>query len=284
MSPLEFRARKRVNVIAVTGGKGGVGKSTISLNLAAACAALGREVLLLDGDLGLANIDVMLGLVPRHTLADVVEGGVALEDILMPVRPGLRVVPGASGIVSMAALGGHEHLGLVRAFSALTGQYDVLIVDTAAGISPGTLQLVQAAQHVLVVVCDEPASITDAYASIKALRNEFGIRRFRIVTNMTRRDGAGERLFATLNKVSARFLDVVLEHSADLREDELLRRAIRRQRLVIEEFPDAVSSIGLRNLAARCLDWPLPHGPRGNIEFFVERSLKKPPLRLQVVR
>lgn len=284
MLPLEFRARKRVNVVAVTGGKGGVGKSVLSLNLAAACAALGREVLLLDGDLGLANLDVMLGIVPRFTVADVIEGAASLGEVVLPVRPGLRIVPGASGIVSMAALGGYEHLGLVRAFSDLTEQYDLMIVDTAAGIAPGTLQLVQAAQHVLVVVCDEPASVTDAYASIKALRSEFGIRRFRIATNMTRREGAGERLFSTLNKVAARFLDVVLEHAIDVREDDLLRRAVRRQRLVIEEFPDSASAVALRNLASRCLDWPLPQGPRGNIEFFVERNLKRVPARLQVVR
>lgn len=284
MSSFESRSRRRVNVIAVTGGKGGVGKSTLSLNLGAACASLGREVLLLDGDLGLANLDVMLGLVPRYTLADVVDGNATLNDVLMSVRPGLRVVPGASGIVSMAALGGNEHLGIVRAFSGLDDSCDLLIVDSAAGISPGTLQLIQAAQHVLVVVCDEPASVTDAYASIKALRNEFGIRRFKIATNMTRREGAGDRLFNTLNKVAARFLDVVLEHVIDIRDDELLRRAIRRQQLVVEQFPDAVSAVALRQLASRCLDWPVPQGPRGNIEFFVERSLARAAVRLQVVQ
>lgn len=284
MPSLEFLRRKPVNVIAVTGGKGGVGKSVLTLNLAAACAALGRETLVLDGDLGLANLDVMLGVMPRHTLADVVDGELPLSDILIEVRPKLRIVPGASGIVSMAALGGKEHLGLVRAFGDVTAQCEVMFVDTAAGIAPGTLQLIQAAQHVIVVVCDEPASVTDAYASIKALRKEFDIRHFKIVTNMTRRPDAGDRLFSTLHRVASRFLDVVLEHAVDVREDELLRRAIRRQRLVVEDYPHASSSIALRALAARCLDWPLPSGPRGNIEFFVERTLKRAPPQLQVVR
>jgi flagellar biosynthesis protein FlhG len=144
------------------------------------------------------------------------------------------------------------------------------------------LQLTQAAQHVLVVVCDEPASVTDAYAVIKILSREHGLRHFRIVTNMTREALGGARLFSTLERVTSRFLDVVLEHSADVPDDALLRRAIREQRPVVEAFPGAPSSVAIKRLARDLAAWSAPEG-RGNIGFFAERAVRPAP-RLQVVR
>src|ERR1044072_2832675 len=158
-----------VRVIAVTGGKGGVGKTCVSVNLATGLAAAGRRVVLLDGDLGLANADVFLGLSPRYTLAHVLSGERTLDEVVIPAPQGFLVVPAASGAADKANMGEGEHLGLVQAFSTLAARVDVLIVDTAAGIAHSVLQFSQAAQHVLLVVCDEPASLTDAYALVKAL-------------------------------------------------------------------------------------------------------------------
>ena len=153
-----------VQVIAVTGGKGGVGKTTVAVNLAASLAARGKDVMLLDGDLGLANVDVFLGLTPRLTLADVLAGNCSLEEAVIEAPQGFRVVPAASGIAQLAELDSMTHLGLVRAFGDLAMNLDVMVVDTAPGIAGSVLQFSQAAQQVLVVLCDEPASLTDAYA------------------------------------------------------------------------------------------------------------------------
>ncbi len=281
---LTTRALRRdpVQVVAVTGGKGGVGKSTLSINLAVACAAADRRVVLLDGDLGLANADVLLGLTPQHSLADFIARRRGLDEVLTPARPGLSIVAGASGVLPLAELDTAGHVGIIRAFSELTADLDLLLVDTAAGISPGVLQLTQAAQHVMVVVCDDPASVTDAYAVIKILSRHHGLRQFRIVTNMTREAHEGPRLFDALQRVTERFLDVTLEHCADIPSDELLRRAAREQRPVVEAFPGAPSAQRILRLADTLAGWAAPEG-RGNIGFFAERVARPAP-RLQVVR
>jgi MinD-like ATPase involved in chromosome partitioning or flagellar assembly len=164
-----------VQVIAVTGGKGGVGKTTVAVNLAASLASRGKEVMLLDGDLGLANVDVFLGLTPRLTLADVLAGSCSLQEVVLDAPQGFKVVPAASGIAQLAELDPMTHLGLVRAFGDLAMHLDVMVVDTAPGIAGSVLQFSQAAQQVLVVICDEPASLTDAYALIKILSRDHGV-------------------------------------------------------------------------------------------------------------
>lgn len=276
--------RRPVQVLAVTGGKGGVGKSTLSINLATSFAVGGRSTVLLDGDLGLANADILLGITPRYTLADLVTGGRSLEEILTPVRRNLSIVAGASGITRLAGLSEAEHLGIVRAFSSLVNEIDVLVVDTPAGISSATLQLTLAAQHIVVVVVDEPASVTDAYAVMKVLSAEHGMRHFKIVTNMTRTPKAGEQLFSTLTKVANRFLDVVLEHAGDIPDDDFMRRAIREQKPVVEAFPDSSSARAVSELARVARDWAIPQDSRGHIEFFAERLLGSPAKRLQVIK
>jgi MinD-like ATPase involved in chromosome partitioning or flagellar assembly len=184
-----------VQVVAVTGGKGGVGKTSVAVNLSAALAAQGKRVLLFDGDMGLANVDVLLGLTPRHTLEHVLDGRCTLEEAVIETPLGFRILPGASGVARLAGLSTAEHLGLVQAFSHLTAGIDVLVVDTAAGIADSVRQFCQAAQQVLVVLRDEPASLTDAYALIKLLNRNHGVRRFRILANMSPAPGAGEGLF-----------------------------------------------------------------------------------------
>lgn len=273
-----------VQVVAVTGGKGGVGKSTIAINLAAGYAALGRRTLLLDGDLGLANVDVLLGLTPRYTLAHVLSGERSLQEILLDAPQGFQIVPGASGVARLANLTQQEHLGLVRAFSSIAPRLDVLVVDTPAGISPAVLQLAQAAQTVLLVVCDEPASLTDAYALAKVLSRQHGVKRFRVLANMVRDSVAGRRLFNTLERVTARFLDVTLEYAGDVPDDPWVRRSVREQRPVVDAYPSSPASRALKELALRADSWPVPAGPRGNIEFFAERLVHKPAARLELVR
>ena len=273
-----------VQVIAVTGGKGGVGKTSVAVNLATAFACAGRRVMLLDGDLGLANVDVFLGLSPRHTMAHVLSGERTLEEIIIESPQGVQIVPGASGVAELANLSAAGHLNLVRAFSALSSQIDTLIVDTSAGISHSVVQFTQAAQHALVVVCDEPASMTDAYALAKVMSRNHGMRTFRILANMVRTPGEGELLFRKLERVTSRFLDVTLDYVGEIPDDPYLRRSIREQRPVVTAFPASPSSRAFKKLALRADKWPVPDAPRGNLEFFVERLIRTPQPRLEVVQ
>ena len=178
----------RVKVITVTGGKGGVGKSNVSLNLAVALAAQGKKVMLLDADLGLANIDVMLGLRVEKNLFNVLNGECTLDDIIITGPYGLMILPATSGTQAMVELTQAQHAALIRAFGDLKAAVDVLIVDTAAGISNMVLSFARAAQDILVVVCDEPTSVTDAYALMKILSKEYGVYKFKVVANMVGRN------------------------------------------------------------------------------------------------
>ncbi len=272
-----------VQVIAVTGGKGGVGKTNVSVNLATALAQAGRRVMLLDGDLGLANVDVFLGLSPRYTLAQVLAGERTLDEILIEAPQGFKVVPAASGLAALANLDAAAHLGLVQAFSSLAARLDALVIDTAAGIAHGVTQFSQAAQHVLVVICDEPASLTDAYALVKVLSRQHGVGRFRVIANMIRTPGAGAELFRRFERVTGQFLEVVLDYAGEIPEDEHVRRSIRGQRPVVDAYPGSPSALAFKNLAARADKWPLPAGPRGNLEFFIERLVRRPPVHLELV-
>ncbi|MFT7131954.1 MAG: flagellar biosynthesis protein FlhG [Cyclobacteriaceae bacterium] len=260
-----------VQVIAVTGGKGGVGKSNVSVNLSMALADMGRRVTLLDADLGLANIDVLLGIKSRGTLEQVIDGSLTLRDILVPGPMGIRVVPAASGTQSMVSLGPREHASVIQAFSDIADQMDVLVIDTAAGISSSVTSFVKAAQEVLLVVCDEPTSITDAYALLKLLNREHGMDRFKLVSSMTANKQQGALLFRKLVGVTDRFLDVTIEHVGNIPFDECVRKAVQKQKAVYEAYPSSKAAMGYRELAKQADSWPIANMPRGHLEFFVEQ-------------
>lgn len=263
-----------VQVIAVTGGKGGVGKSNISVNLSIALAEMRRRVVLMDADLGLANVDVLLGVKAKHTLADVLSGEYALREVMVKGPGGIQIVPASSGVQQMAALSAQQHAALINAFSELGDQLDVLVVDTAAGISETVVSFVRASQEVLVVVCDEPSSITDAYALIKLLNKEYNMVRFRVVANMTRTVQEGRNLFNKLNMVCERFLDVTLQYVGHVPFDENVRKAVQKQKALLEFAPRCKAAQAIRSLAQKVDEWPLPNTPRGHLEFFVERLLQ----------
>lgn len=263
-----------VQVIAVTGGKGGVGKTNVSVNLALALAELGRRVVLLDADLGLANVDVLLGLTTKRTLADVIAGECDLRDVLIPGPGGIRVVPAASGTQSMVQLSTLQHSGLIQAFSDIGEELDVLIIDTAAGIGDGVISFVRAAQEVMLVVTDEPTSIADAYALIKLLNRDYGISRFRVLANMAHAPQEGRNLFSKLTKVTERFLDVALQYVGAIPYDEAMRKAVQKQRAVYEAYPRSKCALAFKAVAQKVDSWPLPATPRGHLEFFVERLVR----------
>jgi flagellar biosynthesis protein FlhG len=265
---------QQIKVIAVSGGKGGVGKTNVSLNTAIALAQQGKKVLVLDADLGLANVDVMLGLRVQRNLSHVLSGECELDDIIIEGPAGMNVIPATSGTQSMVDLTPSEHAGLIRAFSDMQTKFDVLIVDTAAGISDMVLSFCRASQDVLLVVCDEPTSITDCYALMKLLSRDHGIFKFKVVANMVRTPKEGQQLFAKLSKVSDRFLDVALELVAVIPFDENIRKSVRKQQAIVEAFPESPASVAFKSLANKLISWPIPHQPSGHLEFFIEQLLE----------
>ena len=230
--------------------------------------------MLLDADLGLANVDVVLGLHPQKDLSHVFRGECTLEEVVIEGPSGLMVVPAAPGIRQMAELSEAEHVGLIRAFSDLSYDVDILVVDTAAGISHTVLSFSRAVQEVIVVVCDEPASVTDAYALIKLLNQEYGINRFRILANMTRSAQEGRDLYNKMCRVTDRYLDVMLSFMGSIPYDDSLRKAVRSQQPVVHAYPHSASAQAFKNLAKKVDRWPVPNGASGHLQFFVERLVR----------
>lgn len=275
---MEQVSTKPIQVVAVTGGKGGVGKTNVCVNLGLALTQMGRRVTLLDADLGLANVDVLLGLKPQHTLKDVLDATCSMRDVVVTGPQGLKVVPAASGLQEMVKLGPREHAGLISAFSEIAHNMDVLLIDTAAGISDEVVNFLCAAQEVILVVCNEPTSITDAYALTKILNQKYGIGRVRVVANMVRNDADGEAVFSKLQNVTDRFLDINLSYAGAVPHDDQLRRAIQKQRAVLDLYPASKSAQAFRHLAQQVDSWPIPTIPTGHLEFFVERLVSDHPV------
>ncbi len=262
-----------VQVIAVASGKGGVGKTNVSVNLSVALSATGKEVMLLDADMGLGNVDVLLGLQPRLNMSHLADGSRQLNEIVVQGPAKLKIVPSSSGIARMANLSLAEHAGIIHAFSELSQDIDMLVVDVAAGVSAGVISFICASQKIIVVVCDEPTSITDAYALIKVLRRDYGLSQFHVVANMVQDVREGQLLYQKLAKVCERFLDVTLHLMGSVPYDPHLRRAVKLQSAVVETFPGSPSARAFKALAMVALRWPLPEGNQGHLEFFVERLI-----------
>lgn len=262
---------KPVKVIAITAGKGGVGKSNVSVNLAVALAQQNKKVMLLDADLGLANIDVMLGLHTKYNLSHVIQGTCHLSDIILHGPFGVQVIPAASGTEFMTQLTATEHAGLIDAFNELTDDLDYMIIDTAAGISDTVLSFTRSSQELIVVVCDEPTSLTDAYALIKVMSKRYEWKHFHILANMVRQIKDGRELFNKLFKVADQFLDVHLDYLGSIPFDEHIHKSVKRQKPILLAYPDASAAIALRELGESVAQWSFKSSLGGNTSFFLER-------------
>ncbi len=267
-------AREAVRTVAITGGKGGIGKTTAAINLGTALCELGRKVMLLDADLGLANADVLLGLRTRFNLEHVINGDCALADVIVTAGSGLRLVPASSGSLEMATLDRAQHAGIISAFSELFEPVDHLLIDTAAGINESVLAYSEAAQRVVVIVCDEPASLTDAYGLIKVLHRRRPNARIEIVANMVDSAAQGRTLYEKLARVSDRFLRFVPAYCGAIPQDDYLRRAVQKQVSVVEAYPWSASARAFKKLAQAADTWPTAARASGCAEFFLERLLR----------
>lgn len=264
---------KPVRVIAVTSGKGGVGKSNVSLNLAVSLSQAGEKVLVMDADMGLANLDVLLGLTPKNNLLHVLNGECSLDDIIIPGPAGISIIPASSGVRRMSDLTPAENMGVIQAFSELTRPVDTLIVDTAAGLADSVVSFVRAAKEIIVVVCDEPASITDAYAMIKVLNKDFGIQRMHVLSNQAKSIQQGRELYMKLSKVSDKYLEVALDYMGAIPYDDYLKKSVQKQKCVTDLFPRSPASLAFRQIAKKAQGWPIPKTIEGHLEFFIERLI-----------
>ena len=238
-------------LIAVASGKGGVGKTNASVNLAVALAAAGERTLLLDCDMGLANAGILLGLDASWTIGDVLAGHCALDDLIVTGPKGLHFAPGHSGTGSGSTLSALERGRLLAALAPHRARYHRIVIDTGGGIDANALALIAQADTPLIVIAPEPTSFVDAYALVKALATGHGVARFRILTNMVAHDSAGRDLFDQFRHVVARFLDVALDHAGSIPADPYVREAVLRKRCVVDAFPSSPSAKAFTRLAER---------------------------------
>lgn len=263
----------RVQVIAVTSGKGGVGKTNVSANLALALARNGKRVLVLDADLGLGNLDVLLGLAPRYTLEHVLSGEKALADVIVNGPGGMMILPASSGIHDLTALTQDQQLQLQEELEGLTRSVDVLLIDTGAGISSNVLYFAVAAQEILVVASPEPTSITDAYALMKVLHRQHGEKRFRLLVNMVEGGGEALEVYRKLCTVADRFLNISIDYVGHVPQDDYVTMAVCQQRAVGDLYPRAPSSRQFEKLAKVISGWDVPELPKGTMQFFWRRQI-----------
>ena len=265
---------KPVRVMAVTSGKGGVGKTNLSVNIGIALCEMGRRVALLDADMGLANVDILLGMYPEYNLSHVLKGEKTLTEIMLEGPAGIKIIPASSGMQNMSDMTTVQQAAIIHAFSDIDRDTDILIVDTAAGISASVVNFARACQEVMVVVCDEPTSLTDAYAFIKLLNRDYGLVNFNIVANMVPTPQQGRSLFGKLTKVTDKYLDVALNYLGAVPYDEYLRKSVQKQTPVVKAFPQSKAALAIKGLAREIDARPIKSQAGGYLEFFVERMIQ----------
>jgi flagellar biosynthesis protein FlhG len=254
--------------IAVTSGKGGVGKSNIAVNLAVCLARLGRRVCLLDADLGLANADLLCGLTPRLTLEHVVCGRCRLAEAMLLAPGGFRLIPGACGVARLADLGGRQRLALLEQLTSLERVADTVIIDTAAGLSTNVLAFAAAARRVIVATTPEPTAMTDGYGMIKALAARAPRTRVDLVVNMAASRAEAESVFGRMDRVSRTFLGRSLELAGTVPTDPAVREAVRHRVPFVLFSPDSRATAALYRLAHRVAGVEPAASARGTEGFF----------------
>ncbi len=237
-------------VFAVSSGKGGVGKTTLAANLAYALAEAGHEVLVFDGDLGLANVDVLFGLTPRFHIGDVLAGRCSLREILLTGPNGVKILPASSGVTKLTTLSEGEKIRLLEEFEDLALGLDWVFLDTPAGISENVLYFNLASQERILICTPEPTALTDVYALIKVLYRRYGVKRFHLVVNWVRRKGQALEIYRQLLRVIERFLgSISLNFLGAIPFDRQVSEAVRAQQPLLLLFPESQASKAIRRIA-----------------------------------
>lgn len=252
------RKVERCKVIAVTSGKGGVGKTNVVVNLALAFIKLGKRVMIMDADLALANIDVLLGLVPKFNLQHVLTGEKRLSDILIEGPRGMKILPASSGVMELTQLTEGQKLILLNELDGLEEEFDLLLIDTAAGISSNVIYFNLAAEDILIIASSDPTAITDAYAVMKVLFTRYQEKSFRLLINSVHNSREADEVYKRLNLVTERFLQISLDYLGYIPLDENIPRAIKQQKAVIEAYPHSQASRSFLQIASNICKLP-PH-------------------------
>jgi flagellar biosynthesis protein FlhG len=260
----------------VTSGKGGVGKTNIVGNLALSFRRLGKRVLVLDGDLGLANIDIIFGLSPANNIKHVINGEKNLSEVIVRGPEDIQIIPAGSGVQELVHLTQGQKLNLLNEFDALEEDFDIFLIDTGAGISSNVIYFSIAADERIVVATSEPTSITDAYALIKVMYTKHGTNTFKLLVNMVDHEDEARSVFENLSNAIVRFLKgISLEYIGFIPRDGNLEKAVKQQSTVITQYPDSMSSKGFSELAARLMSSSPNVTHDGNIKFFWKKLMNR---------
>lgn len=261
-------------VMSVTSGKGGVGKTNMSVNLAYSLSMAGKNVVLLDADLGLANVDVILGLTPEYNLFHLFHEDMTLDKILYDTPYGFKILPASSGVSDMVDLDKGQKLDLLDAMDTLEDNVDYLIVDTGAGINDNVLYFNLAVQERLLVITPEPTSLTDAYALIKVLKLQHGVERFRVLVNMVKDQKTAKEVYLKLLNACDHFLDgISLDLVGFIPFDPNVRNSVIAQTPFCHKFPKTPASVAVRQAAQKLNTWQVTPNSDGNIKFFWKKLL-----------
>jgi flagellar biosynthesis protein FlhG len=237
-------------IIAVTSGKGGVGKSSIVSNMAYILSSMGELTYIFDADLSLGNIDVMFGMVPKFNVKDLIEGKKRITDVVADGPFGIKIIPATSGVAEFSNLSMEERQILLSSFREIP-EYDFLIVDTSAGLSSNVVYFNAISEDVFIVITPDPASLTDSYAVVKALRNKTGQKSFNIIANLVKDEKEGIEIFKKIVTVADRFLDVYLNFFGYIPADSNISLATKKQKLWAEHFPQSSATKALTKICDR---------------------------------
>lgn len=261
-------------VYSITSGKGGVGKTAVVANTAVSLAKLGKKVLILDADLGLANIDVVFGLTPTHNLNHFFSGDQDLQAVMVDGPYGIKILPAGSGLQNFIRLDASHKLRLLEGLDSMQDSFDYVLIDTEAGISENVTYFNTAAQEILVVTTPEPTAITDAYALMKLLSVQFHEKHFNLVVNMVQNDNDALDVYRKLTMVSNRYLDISIDFLGSIPADKQMNDCIRKQKVISDLYPSSKVAGAFSNLAERITLEPTDSEPKGNLQFFWKKLLR----------
>ena len=260
-------------VYSITSGKGGVGKTAVCANLAYNLASMGKRVLILDADLGLANIDVVFGLSPSYNLNHFFSGEYELQDIMVEGPLEIKILPAGSGIQNFTRLNSNQKMRLLDGLDSMHNHFDFVLIDTEAGISENVTYFNTAAQEILVVTTPEPTAITDAYALMKLLSTQYHEKKFNLLVNQIRTENDALDVYRKLTMVANRYLDISIDYLGSIPEDRQMIDSIRKQKVISELLPGSKITAAFRQLAGRICTEPTQASPKGNLQFFWKKLL-----------
>ncbi len=265
--------QKLTKVLAITSGKGGVGKTNIVANLAFGLSKLRKKVLLLDADVGLGNVDVLLGLSPKHNISHVLAGDKSLKDIIVKGPGNIHIIPASSGIQEITSMSKKEKLILMEQINDIGSNYDYFLIDTGAGIYDTVTFFCNAAQEIFVVATPDPTSITDAYALMKVMNKKFKENSFNLIVNFVKSKNEALNVYTNLSLVLDRYLGVKLDFTGYILNDQNLVKSVRHQKLISELFPESRASKCFLELAQKINKMEFNIDKKGTIQFFWNKLL-----------